>query len=75
MLLNNFVALVSSMRKSISFLDKFSFAKAQTFTISMKSPDFFRSFQEDVQSGGYSQPLDPSQFLYVILEKSLPEGN
>jgi hypothetical protein len=75
MLLNNFVASVSLMRKSISFLDKFSFAKAQTFTISMKSPDFFRSFQEDVQSGGYSQPLDPSQFLYVILEKSLPEGN
>ena len=75
MLLNNFVPSVSLMRKSISFVDKFSFAKAQTFTISMKSPDFFRSFQEDVQSGGYSQPLDPSQFLYVILEKSLPEGN
>ena len=41
----------------------------------MKSSDFFRSFQEDVQYGSYSQPLDPFQFLYVILERSLPEGN
>ena len=75
MLLNNFVASVSLMRKSISFVDKFSFAKAQTFAISMKLSDFFRSFQEDVQSDSYSQPLDPSQFLYLILERSLPEGN